>query len=160
VSGRLNAMLVVARVSAGPLVLSGFFLPWAHGAGPLAATVFTGFTLIGFAGRLVLLDLTPGQSVAVWAVRLLVLGVAVAAAWQTLLAPAHRWHPAYAWSGWYLVAGIVIALSAGVYRSGIVLPTSGLLLWLTGAGLFVVAEFFRRRLTATGHAARPSPGTG
>ena len=80
---------------AGPSALAGFFLPWAHVHGPLAATRFSGFTLVGFAGRLQLLDLSPSQSAALVVARCCVLGVAVAATWQTLLAPAHRWHPAY-----------------------------------------------------------------
>ena len=57
-------MAHAARLVVGPLALAGFLLPWAHGPGILAANEFTGFTLVGFAGRLqqLNLSLTLGRS--------------------------------------------------------------------------------------------------
>jgi len=141
-----NAAGYAARLLPGPLALAGFFLPWAHGSGLIAGVRFSGYTLVGFAGRLQALDLTSSQSGALWALRLLILGVAVAATWHTLLAPLHRWHPLYALSGWYLVAGDVVASAAGLYRAGLVAPPLGLLLWLLGAALFLAAEVGERLL--------------
>ena len=125
------------RLAAGPLALAGFFLPWAHGPGPFAATEFTGFTLVGFAGRLQALDLSLAQGGMLWAARLVILGVAVSAAWQTLLAPVHRWHFAYAPSGWYLVGAAALLAGVGLARSGVVLPPLGLALVVAGALCFV-----------------------
>lgn len=120
-------------------MLVGFFLPWASGPGPFAATDFTGFTLVGFAGRLQALDLSIAADGTLWGVRLAILGVAVAATWQTLLAPAHRWHFAYSLSGWYIVASAAAMLGLGLLRTGIVLPPVGFALTVFGAVLFLAA---------------------
>ncbi|MBI5948990.1 MAG: hypothetical protein HY875_12700 [Chloroflexi bacterium] len=133
----------IARICAGPLALAGFFLPWAQGPGPLAATSFSGFGLVGFAGRLQALDLAPAQSGALLAARLLVLGVAVAAAWQCALAPAHRWHPVYAISGWYVAGFAALAIALGASRSGLTVPPVGLALLVAGGALFAAAELGR-----------------
>jgi hypothetical protein len=134
-----------ARISVGPLALAGFFLPWAHGPGPLAATEFTGYKLVGYAGRLQALDLSPSQSGTLWAIRLLILGVAVAAVWQSVLAPWARHHPVYRWSGWYLVLLAAICAALGVARHGIVAPPPGLALLLVAAAVFAAVEVFRLR---------------
>jgi len=139
VSARL-LLSATLRVAPGPLAVAGFFLPWAAGPGPLAAVTFSGYSLVGFAGRLQALDLAPQHAAALWAVRLLVLGVLVAGSWLTLLAPAHRWHPAYRCSGWYLAAAATMALLIGAGRSGVVRPSPGLALVATSAALFVAAE--------------------
>ena len=55
-SARCRAALGL-RLCVGPLALVGFFLPWTHGSGVLAGNEFTGFRLVGFAGRLEQLDL-------------------------------------------------------------------------------------------------------
>lgn len=130
-----------ARLGAGPLALAGFFLPWAHGPGPFAANEFTGFTLVGFAGRLQALDLSLAQGGALWAVRLAILGVAVAATWQTLLAPRHRAHFGYPVSGWYLAVMAGLCAAVGVYRAGFEVPPAGLALVAAGGMLFVLARF-------------------
>jgi hypothetical protein len=126
------------RLGSGPTALTGFFLPWAHGSGVLSANEFSGFGLVGFAGRLQALDLTPAQDWALWLVRLAILGVAVAGAWQTVLAPWHRRHPGYPISGWYLVAAAVICLGVGGLRAGIEAPPSGLGLLAVAALLYLV----------------------
>ena len=69
------------RLGVGPLAIAGFFLPWAHGPGPFAANEFTGFALVGFAGRLQALDLSVAQGGLLWAFRLGILGVAIAGTW-------------------------------------------------------------------------------
>ncbi len=135
--------ITIARVCAGPLALAGFFLPWAQGPGPLAATSFSGFGLVGFAGRLQALDLAPAESWALWLARLLVLGVAVAAAWQCALAPAHRWHPAYAVSGWYVAAFACVAVAIGAAREGLAVPQPGLALVIAAGTLFAATELGR-----------------
>lgn len=132
-----------ARLAVGPLALAAFFLPWAHGPGPLAATEFTGYRLVGYAGRLQALDLSVTQGAALWAVRILILGVAVAATWQTILAPHHRTHPVYTLSGWYLVVLAIASLGIGASRAGLVLPPSGLALLGLAALLFAAAELAR-----------------
>lgn len=135
------------RLGVGPLAIAGFFLPWAHGPGPFAANQFTGFTLVGFAGRLQALDLSLAQGGMLWAIRLAILGVVIAGAWQVLLAPAHRSHPAYPISGWYVVAAAGICVTIGVVRAGMSIPPAGLGLIAAAAVLFVVA-------TLLGHTGR------
>lgn len=128
------------RFGVGPLAIAGFFLPWAHGPGPFAANEFTGFTLVGFAGRLQALDLSLAQGGMLWAIRLAILGVAVSGAWQTLLAPIHRGHLGYPLSGWYLVCAAAVCLAIGLARSGVAAPPTGLAC-LVGAGvLFVITH--------------------
>ncbi len=134
----------LARMCAGPLALAGFFLPWAQGPGPLAATSFSGFGLVGFAGRLQALDLAPAESWSLLLARLLVLGVAVAAAWQCALAPAHRWHPVYALSGWYVAVFAALAAAIGAAREGLAVPQPGLALVIAGGALFAATELGRR----------------
>ena len=132
------------RLGVGPMAIAGFFLPWAHGPGPFAANQFTGFTLVGFAGRLQALDLSLAQGGTLCAIRLAILGVVIAGAWQMLLAPAHRSHPAYPISGWYVVAAAGICLSIGVLRAGVSVPPAGLGLIAAAAVLFVAATLLGR----------------
>jgi hypothetical protein len=135
----------LARIGVGPLVLAGFFLPWAHGPSVLAQESYSGFELVGFAGRLQALDLGFSASAALWSVRLLILGVAIAAAWHTVLAPAARWHFVYPLSGWYLGIAGGVAAGIGIWRAGIEQPPLGLGLWLAGGALFVACEVAARR---------------
>lgn len=128
------------RLGVGPLAIAGFFLPWAHGPGPFAANEFTGFALVGFAGRLQALDLSVAQGGLLWAFRLGILGVAIAGTWQLLLAPRHHGHPAYHVSGWYLAAAGVLILATGVLRAGLTLPPAGLACIAIAAALFVVSR--------------------
>ncbi len=154
-SGSQLALLqTAAGLLAGPLVLAGFFLPWAHGPRVLAATEFSGFKLVQFAGRLRVLDLAPAVDGAVLSIRVLILGVAIAATWLTLLAPRHRWHFGYRLSGLYIVATAAIALVIGLLKSGIEAPPLGFALWCTGAALFLVAEYGAAR---AGPGPSPSP---
>jgi hypothetical protein len=138
----------LTRMAVGPLALAGFFLPWAHGPGVLAAESYSGFELVGFAGRLQALDLGFSASAALWTVRLFILGVAIAAAWHTVLAPLARWHFAYPLSGWYLGIAGGIAAAIGIWRAGIEQPPLGLGLWLAGGALFVACELWARRGTS------------
>lgn len=130
----------VLRMAVGPLVLAGFFLPWAHGPSVLAQESYSGFDLVGFAGRLQALDLGLTASAALWAVRLLILGVAIAAAWHTVLAPLTRWHFGYPVSGWYLGIAGGVAAGIGTWRAGLESPPLGLGLWLAGGAVFVACE--------------------
>lgn len=127
------------RLGAGPLAIAGFFLPWAHGPGPFAANEFTGFTLVGFAGRLQALDLSVAEGSVLWAIRLLILGVVISGAWQLLLAPAHRGHLAYPASGWYLVGAAGVCLGIGAVRSGLSVPPVGLVCLSLAAVCFAAA---------------------
>ena len=126
-------------MSAGPLALAGFFLPWASGPGALAGTEFSGFTMVGFAGRLQALDLSLTAGGTLLAIRLALLGVAVAAAWQTILAPAHRSHFGYGVSGWYLSVAALALGAIGLARSGLVVPPPGLACLFVAAAIFVGA---------------------
>jgi hypothetical protein len=137
------------RFGVGPLALAGFFLPWATGPGPYSATEFTGFTLVGFAGRLQALDLSLAAGGVLLAVRLAILGVAIAAVWQTFLAPRHHGHLGYPLSGWYLAASAALCLSIGFARSGWTVPPFGLAC-LAAAGACFVAGWFARRGAAPG----------
>lgn len=139
-SKRWKRSLDASRLAVGPIALVAFFLPWAHGPGPLAATEFTGYRLVGYAGRLQALEVSVSQGAALWFVRMIILAVAVAATWQTLLAPRHRSNPVYPISGWYLVALAGVALSIGVARAGVVVPPPGLLLLGLAGALFTAAE--------------------
>ncbi len=138
----------VGRVAVGPLALAGFFLPWAHGPGILSANEFTGFTLLGFAGRLQQLEFSLIVGGALWLTKLSILGVVVAGAWQTLLAPAHHWHPGYRLSGWYLGAFTLVTIGLGSARSGVTVPPLGLALLVTSSALFGVSSLARRRSAA------------
>jgi hypothetical protein len=131
------------------MALTGFFLPWTHGVGPLAANEFTGFRLAGYAGRLQALDLTLAQGGALWLVRLLIVGVAVAGAWQLLLAPRHHCHRVYIASGWYLAGFAGAALALGLLNAGITLPPTGLALVVGAGALFAVARGFSRERAGT-----------
>jgi hypothetical protein len=128
------------RLLVGPLALAGFFLPWAHGSGLLGGATFTGFSLLRFAGDLQSLQLSLAQGATLWVVRLLILAVPVAAAWQVLLAWRWRWHPAYRWSGAYVAAFALVALLAGLARSGPVVPPAGLWCLATSAACFAAAN--------------------
>jgi hypothetical protein len=79
---------------------------------------------------------------------MLILGVAIAAAWHTVLAPLARWHFAYPLSGWYLGIAGGIAAAIGIWRAGIEQPPLGLGLWLAGGALFVACELWARRRTS------------
>ena len=136
---------LLLRCLVGPLALAGFFLPWAHGPGVLAANEFTGYRLVGVAGRFQELDLGWAADNAIVILRFAVLGVAIAAIWQTLLAPAWRWHLAYLVSGWYLVTVATIAVATGIARVGLTAPPLGLLLVALAASLFATCEFVRLR---------------
>lgn len=141
-----------ARLSVGPLALVAFFLPWAHGPGPLAATSFTGFTLVGFAGRLQALDLGLIEGGLLWLARLVILGVAVAGVWQAVLAPWNQRHAAYPISGWYIAAFALAMLAVGGARTGIAVPPAGLLLLAVAGAVFVGCEATQR----TGRLRTPS----
>lgn len=130
---------VMARLVVGPMAVVGFFLPWTHGVGPLAANDFTGFRLAGYAGRLQALDLSLAQGGILLLVRLLIVGVAVAGAWQMLLAPRHHWHGVYVASGWYLAGFAAVSLGLGLLNAGITVPPVGLAL-VVGAGVVFVAN--------------------
>ena len=143
----------LVRLGAGPLAIAGFFLPWAHGPGPFAANEFTGFTLVGFAGRLQALDLSVAEGGMLWAIRLAILGVAISGAWQLLLAPAHGMHFGYRLSGWYLVAVAGLCVAIGVARAGLEVPPAGLICLALGAGCFLLAW-----ITMKGARENPSPG--
>jgi hypothetical protein len=150
-AGPLGAGLAVARLCVGPLALAAFFLPWTHGPGALAATRFTGFSLVGFAGRLQALDLTVAEGGLLWGVRLLILGVAVAAAWQIVLAPRHRQHAAYPASGWYIATFAALVLALGAARSGLTVPPLGLGLLALAGLCFAACEAARlARRASTG----------
>jgi len=129
-----------ARLAAGPLALAGFLLPWAHGPGVLSAVEFSGFDLVGYAGRLRQLDLAPEEGAALWAIRMAVLAVGVAAACHAFVAVADRRHAAYVLSGGYLLATAIVALIVAIARSGVTAPPAGLALWFAGAGLFALSE--------------------
>ncbi len=139
------------RLGAGPLAFVGFFLPWATGPGPFAATDFTGFTLVGFAGRLQALDLSVTAGATLWAIRLAILGVAIAGTWQTVLAPKHRGHFGYPVSGWYLVAAAASLLAIGLARRGMAMPPLGFALIVAAGLCFLVSwvvELQARRAAA------------
>lgn len=128
------------RYFVGPLAIAGFFLPWTHGPGVLAATEFSGFSLVGYTGLLQALDLPLAAAATLWLVRLLVLATVVAGAWQAVLAPWHRWHAAYVPSGWYLAGFAALAASLGLLRSGLVVPPAGLALMMAAGGAFVACQ--------------------
>ncbi len=137
-----------ARVTTGPLALAAFFLPWLRGSRLLAGYSFSGFDLVGFAGRVEQLDLGPFAGGSLWLLRAILLGVAVAAAWQTLLAPLAPRHPVCRLSGWYLALLAITLLAVEAARGDLEPVASGLVLWLAAAALFLAGEaagMLRRR---------------
>jgi hypothetical protein len=140
------ALILVARLTAGPLALAGFFRPWWRGSGLLAGTGFSGYKLTGFTGSLQQLPLGTLQGGVLMVVRVLIVSVAVAALWHTLLAPVLRSHPVYVATGWYLAVLGAVTLAIVWNRSGVGVPPDGLLLWLGGAALFVACEVHQRLL--------------
>jgi hypothetical protein len=129
---------LAAGLVTGPLALAAFWLRWADGSGPLAAESFSGYELVRFTGALQALDLSLAEGAGLWLVRLAVVLIPVAGAWQAALAPWHRWHPGYGVSGWYLVMFAAAALLLGMARSGLVVPSPGLVCLALAAMLFVV----------------------
>lgn len=141
---RVGRIAKLLRLASGPLTLAAFFLPWASGAGPLAATDFSGLRLVRFSESLAGLDLGAGASAAVWAVHIGLITVAIAATWQTLLAPARPRARLCVYSGWYSAGA---ALVAGTAALAFGLDTHvGLHLWAVGAGCFVISELGRPAL--------------
>ena len=132
-----------ARPLVGPLALAGFFLPLASGPGVLSGEEYSGFQLVGMTGRLQSLDLGVESAAALWGLRTLLVGVAIAACWQTVLAPTASWHRGYAVSGWYLVGTAVAGLTVGAMRSDLQMPPVGLSLCAAGAALFMACEAAR-----------------
>ncbi len=135
---------VALRCAVGPLSLAAFFVRWAEGPGVLAGTGFSGYDLVRFTGNLRALDLSVTEGAALWAVRLAILGVPVAGAWLTILAPTWRWHVGYALSGWYVVAFAAAVTLVGAIRAG---PgvSPGIALLATAASLFVVSWIWKPR---------------
>lgn len=121
-------------------MLAGFFLPWVHGPGLLDDRSFSGFRLVSFTGQLEDAGLAPLPELAWLGVRALLVFVAIAAAWQTLLAPRFRWHAAYRLSGWFLVVSGVGAVTFCASQWGLGAPLAGLVLVLTGCALFALCE--------------------
>jgi len=137
----------VTRGAAGPLAMVAFFCDWFRGSGILAGHSFSGFDLVGFTGRLQALDLQPWETVALGALRIGVLCVAVAAAWQIVLMPGRQGNVAYAASGWYLAGAAAVVVTVGLVRDGLMLPAGGPLLALAAAA-FVVGHRVQRRTPA------------
>ena len=137
------AWRIGGRLLAGPLALAAFFLPWGTGPGPLAATEFSGLGLVGFAGRLQVLDLGPAGHGALLVVRVLVLGVAIAAAWRTVLAIADPGHRLYRWSGAYLAGAACVVLALRLAISGATMPPAGLMLLILAAVLIAAGRAAR-----------------
>lgn len=143
----------------GPLALGALFLPWWRGSGPLAGLDFTGFELIALSGDLQVMASSTSESLGLWGARIGLLVAAALAAWQTLLAPALRWHPAYRLSGWLLVALATVALGAALLRGGGA-PLPGLALFALAAAAFAACELrspAAARLSAWSVRAAPLP---
>lgn len=132
------------RLAAGPLALAAFFLPWGAGPGPLAATDFSGPSLVAFAGRLQILDLPPGWHAALLTVRIAVLGVAIAATWRTLLALIAPRHRLYGVSGGYLAGAAVAVIAVRLAISGPAMPPAGVLLLAAAAVLIAAGPIVHR----------------
>jgi len=112
-------------ILAGPLAMAGFLLPWFRGVGPLSGETYSGFDLVRLSGAFQAADL-PATIVTVAGVfRVLFIGFAVAAAWLTMLAPAHRGHPAYAASASYLALTAVVVVVVSLLVSPGALPGPG-----------------------------------
>jgi hypothetical protein len=142
----------VLRCSVGPLALAGFLLPWGHGDGTLAAVEFTGFSLVRFTGHVQAAGIDGTTTGAAFAGRILTMAVAVAAAWQTVLAPWARWHFAYRWSGWYLVFAAAALAVTGLVRSGFVMPPPGLACVVAGGAAYLLGRDSARRPHTAGGA--------
>ena len=138
----MEALRSFARLSAGPLALVAFFLPWVHGEGILRYESYSGFDLVRIATILAQLDLAPDQRMALFAARCLLIAVPVAAIWRTLLAPAHSWHWGYRVAGVYLVISGVGLAGVGLVRSGGFAPPPGLAMMFCSA-LAIVATSIR-----------------
>ena len=135
-TAQLREVVPWLRVLVGPAAMAAFFLPIARGPSLLSAYRFSGLDLVTLTGRLQTLDLDTGEEAGLWAFRIGLLCIPIAAAWQTLLAPYHRWHPGYAISGWFLVAVAAILLATESVNTGVGWPASGLLLLIAAAVTF------------------------
>lgn len=134
---------VAARCLAGPLALAAFFLPWAEGKGALGGHTFSGYDLVRFTANLQGLALSWVEGGALWAVRIAIVLVPVAATWLTLLAPRATRHPLCRASLLYLVAFSVVAIAMGLARSGVTAPPAGLALLAVAAALASVSGLLR-----------------
>ena len=117
----------------------------AHGPSLLSPYRFTGLELVTLTGRLQTLDLNGGEQTTLWMLRIALICVPIAAAWQTLLAPFHRWHPGYAISGWFLVAASLLLVVVELARTAFSFATTGLVLLLAAAALFLLSRLLARR---------------
>ena len=111
-------------LAAGPLALAGFFQPWFEGRGLLAGEQYSGYNVLQFSAWLQAADPGATELVALWAARLLTVGVVVAGLWLTVLAPAMRDHWLYRLSGCYLVVAAVVLLGAGAAWQGVACRSS------------------------------------
>lgn len=127
------------RVGTGPLALWAFFLPLAHGPSLLEAYRYSGFELVTLTGRLQSLDLEAWQSLSLWVLRISLLCVPIAGAWQTLLSPFHSWHPGYHVSGWFLAVVTLLLVVFEVVRRGAERPAPGLMVLVVATAGFLIA---------------------
>jgi hypothetical protein len=140
VNARRARALSGLRVLVGPLALVAFFQPWLRGSGRFAGLTFSGYRLVGFTGRLEALDLGAVPFALLVVCRFLILGVAITAAWQVLLAPWWRSHRAYRASGWYLTLSAGLLAAVPSLAAGSVVLLAGPVLLLASAALFLGCE--------------------
>jgi hypothetical protein len=140
------AVVTIVRIAAGPLVLLAFLLPWTHGPGALAGESYTGLDLVRLAGVLQGLHLPAAQAATLAAARFALVGLPVAAAWLTILGPAHRWHWGYVAAAAYLVLAASSIAAIGLIRNGFALPMPGPTLLVVASGMLLAP---RLRLPAT-----------
>ncbi|MFQ5381570.1 MAG: hypothetical protein ACE5EF_08105 [Dehalococcoidia bacterium] len=135
-SHRRAVLVRTARLLAGPLALAGFFGDWVDGSGVLAGHSFSGFELVAFTGSLQNLELTAIEHAALAGVRLAILGVAVVAVWQVVLAirPSPSVNRA---TNLYLIVAAIGVVAAAVYQGGPLLPPGAIS--LLGAGICSLA---------------------
>ena len=136
--------VVVARIAVGPLALAAFFLPWWAGQGLLAGRTFSAHELLTLTGNIPAADAPGAETAAAWAIRIGLFAFAVAASWQTVLAPVVANHRAYRWSGWALVA-LALTLAVGLQEPGAHIPPAGMLLACASGALFAACELHRAR---------------
>ncbi len=136
----LSQRLAWARLVTGPLALWAFFLPLAHGPSLLEAYRYSGLELVTLTGRLQTLDLDGWQTFSLWGLRVALLCVPIAGAWQVLLSPFHSRHAAYHASGWFLAAVTLVLAALQIARRGSEPPTPGLVLLLIATAGFMTAR--------------------
>lgn len=109
----LTAATLRLAPAAGPLALAGLFLPWFRPGGVLTGQTFDAYDVVRIGAALDALDVSVAVLATAWAMRIIVVGVAVSAVWLILLAR-RRTHPLHRAACGFLLLAAPAAIALGL----------------------------------------------